>query len=73
MDEFKVYPIPVNDVLNVSSNVPVKSLKLFNITGQLVKTNENLNSLDMSEVSRGIYFLEISSDTTVQTKKIVKK
>ena len=73
VDEFKIYPNPVNDVLNVSSNVPVKSLKLFNITGQLVKTNENLNSLDMSEVSRGIYLLEISSDTTVQTKKIVKK
>lgn len=70
---FTVYPNPFNDNLNVSEQVKVEGLKLYSITGQLVKQNKNSNSIKVSELSAGTYFLEVNSDSSREVKIVIKK
>ena len=72
VDEFSIYPNPFNNVLNISNQVNVESLKLYNITGQLVKSNANSNSINVSELSRGMYILEVITETSRTVKRVVK-
>ncbi|HEX8563347.1 MAG TPA: T9SS type A sorting domain-containing protein [Flavobacterium sp.] len=75
---FTVYPIPTENFLNVkaSSNVQLKSFKVFNVLGQLVLAIPNaeaVSSLDVSPLKAGTYFLKINSDKGTATAKFVKR
>lgn len=78
--EFKVWPIPATEKLNIDFKVlPEKSkISLFNINGNLIfedvtKTQISRYSIDASKFSKGVYFLNISSDNFKITKKIILK
>ena len=70
---FAVYPNPFIDNLNISENVKVEGLKLYSITGQLVKQNKNSNSINVSELSKGSYLLEVNADSSREVKIVIKK
>ena len=70
--EFSVYPNPFNNDLNVSSQIKVENLRLYNISGQLVKQVKNSNSLNVSELAKGIYILEVTADATREIRKVIK-
>ena len=70
--KFSIYPNPFNNVLNVSNETEVQSLKLYNVRGQLVKTNKNSNSMNVSELSKGMYLLEVTTNSSTQVKKVIK-
>uniref|UniRef100_UPI003F6A171D T9SS type A sorting domain-containing protein n=1 Tax=Polaribacter sp. TaxID=1920175 RepID=UPI003F6A171D len=70
--DFSIYPNPVNNILNVSANAKVESLRLYNITGKLIKSNTNSNSINVSELSKGMYILEVISDARKEVKRVIK-
>jgi len=70
---FTVYPNPFNDNLNVSEQVKVEGLKLYSITGQLLKQNKDSNSINVSELSAGTYLLEVNADSSREVKIVIKK
>jgi hypothetical protein len=62
-NDFLIYPNPTNDWVFIQSSWPIKSIKVFDFTGRVVLENqstESLNSLDLSMLSSGIYFLDIN-------------
>jgi hypothetical protein len=71
-----IFPNPAKESfhLNFSSNITTKNnLLVFNNTGELVLTLENVKnnqSIDVSKLSTGIYFAKLISDTKVFTSKI---
>ena len=68
----KVFPNPVSDILEVSLPKPNMTVKLFNLSGQLVLTLiKGDNRLDVSALPAGNYFLEIANGKMVQTERIV--
>ena len=69
---FSVYPNPFSDKLSISEQIKVEALKLYNITGQLVKQNKNSNSINVSELAKGVYILEVTSNTTREIKRVIK-
>ncbi len=77
--EIEVYPNPITDVFNIhfSNMMQVESLNIFDITGTIVRSN-NLsvytNSIvqKTNDLSTGIYFIEIITNSGVFHKKIVK-
>ena len=69
---FSVYPNPFNNDLNVSSQIKVESLRLYNISGQLVKQVKNSNSMNVSELAKGIYILEVTADASREIRKVIK-
>ncbi|MGB1019372.1 MAG: ELWxxDGT repeat protein [Chitinophagales bacterium] len=76
LQEFEVnaFPNPLGNVLNISSEEKLKSISLVNINGAVIKSfNPSLKSFDVSTVSKGIYFLEVTSAEKKSIIKIIKK
>ena len=68
----KVYPNPVSEKLSIKSKSEVLALKLYNLNGNLILSNSNKKTIDISKLSKGIYFLKIQQNyNKVTTKKIV--
>ena len=69
-----IYPNPVADRLFISSeNLQVEKIAIYEISGKEVlqiKTSEN--SIDVSNLSEGLYFLEISSSEGKNIQKFIK-
>ncbi len=63
--ELVVYPNPVQDILNISFNGEIQSIRIVSLDGRDVKVNEtNLSKkmLDISPLAPGIYFLYVQSN-----------
>ncbi|MHB0755150.1 T9SS type A sorting domain-containing protein [Polaribacter sp. M15] len=72
--KFSVYPNPVSNILNLTNIEGDFSFKVFDITGKILLngTRKASNKIDVSSLKKGLYFLEISSETIKSIKKIVK-
>ncbi|MFY7987780.1 MAG: fibronectin type III domain-containing protein [Flavobacterium sp.] len=76
INNLKLYPNPVKDVLKLSFNKEIKTVSIYNLIGQEVQTkiiNSNDGSVDTSNLAPGTYLVKIISDDLVKTAKIVKK
>jgi PKD repeat protein len=79
--ELKMYPNPVNSLLNIELS-PIRKEMVITLTDvngkQLKKVRiqpdylSSLHQIDVSELSKGIYYLNISNSETSKTTKIVK-
>lgn len=70
------YPNPATQNVNIKSNSTIENIVLFNMTGQLVK-NVNVNAssatLDVNNLSKGSYLMEIHSGSNIVKRNIVIK
>ncbi len=66
-DDFSVYPNPAQDVINFNKTTDVS---LYNISGQQIRIARNANSINVSDLKSGIYFLQTIKGAVV---KIVKE
>lgn len=74
--EFKVYPSPFVDVVNLVSPSKLSKVVVTNIAGQVVKEVVNpANSIQLNELRSGIYFISLYNmdDVIAKTCKIVKR
>ena len=75
LEDFKMYPNPSNGndlFFNSTENIQVI---IFNVLGKKVKSKKLLSTnkrLNISELSKGIYLIKISSDKASITKKLIK-
>lgn len=76
---FSVFPNPVNDKITISntSNSTINTVKITDLNGRIIM-NINSNSIadveiNVSDLSAGIYLMNIDSDKGVFTKKIIKE
>ena len=67
-----VYPNPANNVLNIVSSGNFE-YRLFNSTGQEVAVGaaQGVKQINVSDLSKGVYFLHVTTGTTVDIQKIV--
>ncbi|SDR66787.1 Listeria/Bacterioides repeat-containing protein/Por secretion system C-terminal sorting domain-containing protein [Polaribacter sp. KT25b] len=70
-----VYPNPAKDKIKIFSNTTIKNVLVYNVLGKLVYKSEKLNNstVDLSNFSKGIYFVKVFSDGSSTTKRIVKE
>lgn len=66
-----VYPNPVTDILNIEADMEIKTVKIYSLQGQLIKENLR-SSIDVSQLSAGLYFVQVISDGIIFTKKFIK-
>ncbi|MDG4716640.1 choice-of-anchor Q domain-containing protein [Winogradskyella marincola] len=73
-NDFKIYPNPVNNILNIKTDIQKYNYRIYNIQGQEVLKANNVTSstIDLSTLHTGIYVLNISSDNKSQSFKITK-
>lgn len=61
----KIYPNPVNDILNISSESNLKTARLYDIAGKMLK-EINLNSsssqvINIADLNKGVYMLKVET------------
>lgn len=66
-----IYPNPVNDKLLIDG-VSDYDAKIYNNLGQFVMETTNTNTIDVSTLSKGIYFIKVSDGINSSTKKFIK-
>ena len=71
-NRISVYPNPVVDRLHISGEFT--EAELFSINGASVKViDESMSEVDMTGFAKGVYFLKVKTEYTVETHKIVVK
>ena len=52
-----IYPNPVKDVLNIATDKPVHSIRIYNVYGTEVAQATDTNSIDVSHLPAGVYMV----------------
>ena len=73
--DLNVYPNPTHSEISWNYSSNVDEIVVVNVIGKIVLrvTMPATNSIDLSNLESGIYFLKIQKNNSVITKKIVKK
>lgn len=77
-NKFSTYPNPANNVVNISNNynITLTNVDINDINGRTVKTLKvsNLSEIQMnvSDLTSGVYFMNIDTDSGKVVKKFIK-
>lgn len=77
-DELRIYPNPGENTLNISYKGGLNNarLALFSVQGQKLQDKEiksHHTSLDISNISPGIYYIVLDTGDRLINKKFIKK
>ena len=69
-----VFPNPTNGLLHIESNnlFEILEVTLYNTLGTTIEINPSKESIDLSDINTGIYFLSVKTSKGMITKKIVR-
>jgi Flp pilus assembly pilin Flp len=71
---FSVYPSPTIGILNINSETTITQIEIYNLLGQLVKSFTDQNTINISSVDQGVYFVKVMDENgNVGSQKVVKK
>ena len=66
-----IYPNPTNGIVNIETE-GLQKVEVLDITGRVVMTT-NESSVNMSNLSNGIYMVRVTTMNGISTQKVVKK
>ena len=70
----KLYPNPTNNIINIVLQYKSPYLiEIYNLLGEKMVSENNLENLNITEWSNGIYFIKISQGNKLFIEKIVKE
>jgi endonuclease I len=71
--ELKIYPNPSDGNFFINNSKKEYSIEIYNSIGQKVYQRKNTNSetLSVSQLGKGVYFMKITDDSKFTTKKII--
>jgi len=78
INDIVVYPNPSSGIFTISKNsvIQISKIKIFDTNAKMLKEIDAVrfdtdNTIDISELSKGIYFMEISNNEDKVVKKII--
>lgn len=75
MDNLVLFPNPTRGIIHLSNNNTIKTFQVFSLSGSKVKSgNIENNSIDLTKISSGIYFVKLFNEKGFPTIiKIIKE
>jgi len=72
--EATIYPNPTTGILNITTgNETVNTVSIYSLTGAKIKEFSRLTSVNLSDISVGMYLLKVTTDSgKVFTNKVIK-
>lgn len=74
---FSFFPNPTNNVLNIKSEIAIEQLSITDMSGRTIKTinsnNTKQTSIDVADLTSGIYFIQVVSNGVPQVQKFIKQ
>jgi hypothetical protein len=68
-----IYPNPASTIVRINGVENIESIKVFSILGSLEMKAVNTDYLDVSNLSTGIYFIQVTKGNFATTKKLIIK
>ncbi len=68
---FTMTPNPTQNVLNIRSKDAIESIKIYSLQGKLIKEGSS-TAIDVTALSNGLYFAQVSIGGKTTTKKFVR-
>lgn len=77
-NRLQLSPNPVKDILSLQleNNEKIVSLKIYDYSGAQVKTqvsNKEAETVDLQDIKKGLYFIEIETENGIIRDKIIKE
>ena len=70
----KLYPNPVLNKLTITTDLVLKKVEIYSISGQLLKQiSDNTKEIDLSSVKSGHYLIKFVTSKGVISKMVIKK
>ncbi len=76
LEGFKFYPNPVKSELNLSAKTTIDQVSIYNLLGQQVyseKMNSSNKTINISNLSKGLYVMTVTSEGNTASFKILKE
>ncbi|MCK4751732.1 MAG: T9SS type A sorting domain-containing protein, partial [Bacteroidales bacterium] len=71
IEQFKVFPNPASGIVQIQAESNVGDVNIYNMAGQKVLSTFNQTLIDISSLSRGMYFLEATVNGTSEVQKFI--
>ena len=73
-----MFPNPAKDKLIIQAKFPIDQITVLDVNGKLLKSivlsnSKNEHELNVNDLSQGIYFVKIQSNSDIKTQKFIKK
>ena len=73
-NNLSIYPNPVTSQFTIDTEGQVESVTILNTTGRIVETIVNAtNTVDVSNLTPGVYFVQVQTENGLVSKKIIKE
>ncbi|GAA0874628.1 hypothetical protein GCM10009118_10360 [Wandonia haliotis] len=69
--EFNIYPNPTTGFVQITSTQSIQQIYVYSVSGELLLSTQN-TSVDLSSFERGTYLLQIETETSNFTRRIIK-
>tara|TARA_B100000767_G_C19767629_1_gene538369 strand:- start:884 stop:1681 length:798 start_codon:yes stop_codon:yes gene_type:complete len=69
---FKLFPVPVNDILNISCELPISQITISNAMGKVIYQG-HANAIDVSSYLAGTYFVNVETEKGFAAKIFTKQ
>ncbi|MGE0562359.1 MAG: LamG-like jellyroll fold domain-containing protein [Flavobacteriales bacterium] len=73
-NNMSIYPNPVKNMLHIATEEKVSKLSIYNISGSLIRSYDNIdNTIDVSNLTKGMYILVVQSEKGISQNKFIKE
>ena len=70
INQFTIYPNPAETILLIEGKNEIESVEIFDINSKVLISKQATRTVDVSELSAGIYFIKVNN---LETLKFIKK
>ena len=72
-DGISIFPNPTSSSISIKNIRKTTAYKIFNLSGKIILSGEamELNEINISGLSKGIYFIELQSEDAITTRKLI--
>ena len=70
--DISIYPNPTSDIVYIEGNYTQLKAVVYDILGKQVMNEPITNSIDISQLEKGVYILQLSDGAKLTTQRIIK-
>ena len=71
--DISIYPNPTSDIVYIEGNYSQLKVVVYDILGKQVIKESITNSVDISQLEKGVYIIQLSDGAKLTTERILKK
>ena len=74
ISKYKIFPNPFSDIINITGIKEAATYSIYTMAGKLIKNQRLQNSqINLGELSKGVYFLQLLSNGKKEIHRIIKQ